>query len=749
MIQKHRWLAFCLFTLSPLGARAAAEPPIERRADNLAALARLVSVVRFFHPSDEAAAADWNRFAMAGVAAVEGSPDPTSLARSLDELFWPIAPTVRVFPTGAAPPPLPGALFAKKDAPTQTVVWRHFGGKFEGTSKAFRSQRIDDETPPFGTLLQAIAPGDLAGRRVRLRARVRTALEPAAKLQLGLRVDRPRGSESPPGFFDNMADRPIVGSTPWRTVEIEGEVAGDAERIVVLAVLTGQGSVWLDDLSLAPTSGRSEVRLANAGFDEGEPGTEPAGWYFPYESIGAGYHLDLRRGAECERRGCVAIASDEVAAPRFARPDDALLLDLGAGVSARVPIALFADERGTLPHPSPGAPAPPGAALDPAPDGRAARIAALLLAWGNLGQFHPTLSLSPDEWAAALRGTLPEALAAAGQADREPFRRAVRKLLARLDDPVANDVTQRDDPRPAWLPIEWEWIEGRLVLTRVDAERSDVAERSVVTEIDGRPAAEVVASEGALISGTNADARRALALAALRMGAPGSSVRLRAQAPSGEVWNATLQRPERNTGGSDPPAVVPLEPGILYVDLRSMRDPDFERAIPRLAAASGIVFDLRGWSEVTMGLVAHLIGAPVDALTWEVPVYQLPDRRDARSLRTVNRVAPQAPRIHAKVAFLADARTFQNSERLLETIAAYRLGEIVGSPSAGNVGNPNWSDLPGGWTIAWTGRRALRRDGTPLRGIGIAPTIPAVRTLAGALAGRDEVIERAVAAIRR
>ncbi len=208
-----------------------ARPP-DRAADNLAAFARLLSIVRFFHPSDEAAAADWNRFAVAGVAAVERAPDPAALARSLDELFRPVAPTVRVFVSGKAPPPLPGALFATKGVPSKIVVWRHFGGKFEGTSKTFRSQRIDDRTPPFGTLLQAIAPGDLAGRRIVLRARARTALKPGAKLQLGLRVDRPEG---PLGFLDNMAERPIEGTTPWRTI--------------VLAVMTGEGSIWLDEVS--------------------------------------------------------------------------------------------------------------------------------------------------------------------------------------------------------------------------------------------------------------------------------------------------------------------------------------------------------------------------------------------------------------------------------------------------------------------------------------------------------------------
>src|SRR6185295_2642202 len=330
----------CLSLLALAALSLSAQAPADRRADNLTALAQLLSVIRFFHPSDEAAAADWNRVAVAALstpAAVENAPDPQTLARSLEDFFRPLAPTVRVFPTGAHPK-LPDALRPSGSTENWIVAWRHFGGKFDGTSKAFRSERVNSQAPRFGTLLQAIAPGDLQGRRIRLRARVRFEIRGDGRFQLGLRVDRPNGQR---GFLNNMADRPIVGTTDWRTVDLEGEVAPDAERIVVLAVLLGQGRVWLDEVSLTPLEGRTSTQLANAAFDEGEPGTEPAGWDFPYESIGAGYHLDLERGAACSLDGCAVISSDPVAAPRFGRPDQPLTLDLGAGVSALVPIALW------------------------------------------------------------------------------------------------------------------------------------------------------------------------------------------------------------------------------------------------------------------------------------------------------------------------------------------------------------------------------------------------------------------------
>jgi len=74
----------------------------------------------------------------------------------------------------------------------------------------------------------------------------------------------------------------------------------------------------------------------------------------------------------------------------------------------------------------------------------------------------------------------------------------------------------------------------------------------------------------------------------------------------------------------------------------------------------------------------------------------------------------------------------------------YHLAEIVGGPTAGTNGNVNPLPLPGGYRVTWTGMKVLKHDGSRHHGVGIAPTVPVSRTLAGVAAGRDEILERAV-----
>ena len=689
-----RLLAVSVLSLLLVGAAA------ERELDHLAAYARLLSLVLFFHPSDAVAKADWNQVAVAGVKAIEGAESPESLARSLEMFFRPLAPTLRVLPNGVRWE-MPSEL---RQRPAGVVAWRHYGGDFGANKKIYSSERISDGNPSSATLAQAIPAGPLKGKRVRLSAWVRAEVEGEGRVQLGLRVDGPDGK---PRFFDNMADRPIRDS-PWRRVEIEGDVAPDADRILVLLVLTGGGTAWLDEVSMAPA-------LVNASFDEGESGAQPPGWLFPYESIRAGYHLSTERGDVCRKGGCARIVSDPIATPRFARPEEVLQVDLGAGVTAYLPVSLYADSQPSAAPPS----------VDASGDSREARLAAAALAWGILQHFHPEGRPGGD----------PRPALAAASEDSESFLRAMRRLLVPLNDPRVR-FFRMDEPMPQALPLAWEWIEERLVIT------GGTYTGDVVLSVDGRPVEEVIHEEEALVSAATPEGRRWWTLELLLYGPSGSRVTLRLE-KAGEVTLTRDTPYERLVAGTPLPPVAEPRPGIVYVDLGRIKEEDFEPLLPRLSSARGVVFDLRTGSNVSNEILSHLTERSISSPNWQVPVIMKPDRRDVEWMTTFWNIPPKTPRIR-KAAFLIDGRSDGFSETLLGMIERYRLGEIVGARSGGNNGSVNRTDLPGGYRLLWTGQRVLKHDGSPLHGIGISPTVPAARTIEGVAAGRDEIVEKAI-----
>jgi C-terminal processing protease CtpA/Prc len=128
-----------------------------------------------------------------------------------------------------------------------------------------------------------------------------------------------------------------------------------------------------------------------------------------------------------------------------------------------------------------------------------------------------------------------------------------------------------------------------------------------------------------------------------------------------------------------------------------------------------------------------------------VPFVRQPDQRVPAYVESGRwTLEPLQPRLFGKIAFLTDASAVSYAESILGIVEAYRLGEIVGSPTAGTNGNMNSCVLPGGYRVSWTGMRVVKHDGSEHHGVGIRPTIPISYTMKGIAEGRDEFLERAL-----
>ena len=93
-------------------------------------------------------------------------------------------------------------------------------------------------------------------------------------------------------------------------------------------------------------------------------------------------------------------------------------------------------------------------------------------------------------------------------------------------------------------------------------------------------------------------------------------------------------------------------------------------------------------------------------------------------------------------------RAVSYSESIMGLVEHYHLGEIVGASTAGTNGDIVQTTTPTGCDFVFTGRLVTKLDGSRHYLRGITPTIPAVPTIAGIAAGRDEVLERALAYVR-
>jgi len=173
-------------------------------------------------------------------------------------------------------------------------------------------------------------------------------------------------------------------------------------------------------------------------------------------------------------------------------------------------------------------------------------------------------------------------------------------------------------------------------------------------------------------------------------------------------------------------------------------------ALPKLAAATGIVFDLRGYpTDAGFQILPYLMTAPETDRWMHVNRIVGPFGQFAGSQDLGWDQKPASPHLGGKLVFLTDGRAISYAESVMGYVADLKLATIVGSPTAGANGNVAMFAVPSGLRLTFTGMRVTGHDGTtPHHLTGVRPDIPLTPTLAGLRSGRDELLDRALALIR-
>ena len=426
----------------------------------------------------------------------------------------------------------------------------------------------------------------------------------------------------------------------------------------------------------------------------------------------------------------------------------ALDLRLARGLNARVALALTDSQAKTPPQTLASLRLALSRGAEPTgSDWVGVQVADVIVAWNVLRHFYPYWTDIGVDWDGRLAPHIVAALAAPNR--RVEHRDVIRRLVADIRDGHGRviDVTSQQN---GVIPILFRVIQGQLAVVAVDSS-SGIPIGSVVTTIDGVDATERMRKEAALVSGSPQWAEWT---AAQQLGVcnRGSKVRLILRAPDGKQLDRTLDcgamHPMRE---ARPDSVAELEPGIWYVDLSRVQAAPLQPALPQLARARGIVFDVRGYpTDAGYALLPYLVDSVHDDDRWmHVSKLVGPFGESSGWESHAWRIARATPHLGARRVFLTDGRAISYAESVMGHIKDHELGTILGSPTAGANGNVATCTVPGGFRVAFTGMRVTRHDGsTPIHVVGIQPDIALQPTLAGVQAGRDELLERALSILR-
>jgi hypothetical protein len=721
--------------------------------DNLAAFAKLYGVARWFYPSDAAASINWDQFAVDGARRVREAQSAAQLEQTLKDLFTPLGPGIEI---AASLPPKPRE--GGRDA--ALIGWAYRGaGMTElntpsyGAKRTNRSEKGGTAGSPLALVSQRIPAESLRGRKVRVRFNARiTGTSPQGYAGFLVRVDRASGGV---GFGDNMQNRP-VRDTVWREYVIVGDVASDAFQIVIGPMNTGANTYDVDAITMEVTDTLGVWRplaVPDAGF-EAMPGATPRVW-----AEGGPYVFSRPTNGAKEGGQFLRIAQPSAAAmAAAAKPDDdietpvtgaAIDIDLARGLKARLRLSLTdAEARATHPDLARLTETLATAGTRTDRDHVDFRVADVVVAWNVFRHFSPYFSDIELDWDARLRTQIEGALDAA--ATREAHLDALRAVVADLQD---GHGTVRDLTAPSplgWLPTLFRILDNKLVVTA--SSNTAVPVGSIVTAMNGSSVVGRIAKETQLASGTP-HWKRTRAEMALRNCPPGTAVALTIEPPSGAQRNAQLPcLVAPGTTEVRPDSLKELQPGIWYVDLTRVHTQQLREALPRIASARGVIFDLRGYpTDAGRFILSYLMSAPEDSTDrWmHVPRITGPFGEIAAWQGNTWSLKPATPHISGQRIFMTDNRAISYAESVMGYVRDYKLGTIIGGTTAGANGNVAPFSVPGRFSITFTGMRVTQHDGrTPYHTVGVAPSIPIEPTLAGIRAGRDEVLERALSAFR-
>jgi C-terminal processing protease CtpA/Prc len=467
------------------------------------------------------------------------------------------------------------------------------------------------------------------------------------------------------------------------------------------------------------------------------------------------------------KAGGVPMTPENVAAPAFGSHVTRKLSD--SGVWCRIPFVVWTSGGATLPAPDANAPALPDLPLGhyPTGDDRSTRLAGVIIAWNVFQHFYPYFDVVNVDWDAVLPDMLRRAAIDDGE---EQFLTTMRHLVALLQDGHGN-VGHPSYYTPYALPIVWDWAAREpgadateLVVVHVpgtvlsmprgvwDAAASSGLRRGdVITAINARPLQDVTRELALEISGSPQWIKARLR-DELRKPRTPDPVVLTVAREDGSKHDIAIT-PLAIEGYGTPPEPRPemsteLQSGVHYIDVTRCNDEQFFEAVHAMVGANAVIVDVRGYpGSLGPQSLAYFTDQPMRSAKWNVPVVPYPDRRDMTFSISGWDVPKAAPHVKAKIAFVTDGRAISYAETYLGIAEHFKLGHIVGEATAGANGNVNGFEIPGGYTIGFTGMKVIRHDDAQHHLHGIRPTVPAVRTVKGIREGRDEVLEAAIRSV--
>ena len=382
------------------------------------------------------------------------------------------------------------------------------------------------------------------------------------------------------------------------------------------------------------------------------------------------------------------------------------------------------------------------------------QILAVYRFWNIIEYWFPNRDIIGENWDNVLQQVLPKIALAQ---DRDTYQREMMALIARIHDTHANlwsSLTVRPPVGTCQLPVDMRFIENRAVVTGYSTSGAgkvmDLKPGDVIAELDGVSVAKLVEAWSPYYAASNDPTRLRDMARSLTKGQCGDAS-LKVQRESEEVAIKATRVPvaglkPANTHDRPGETYQRLSPEIAYLKMSSIKNADVARYIDSAAGTKGLIIDIRNYPSdfVVFTLGQLLVTEKTDFVRFTQGDMSNPG---AFHWGPPLSLTPQTPHYPGKVVILVDEVSQSNAEYTTMAFRAATGTKVIGSTTAGADGNVSQIPLPGGLNSMISGIGVFYPDKRPTQRVGIVPDIEVKPTIAGIRAGRDELLDAAMAEI--
>jgi hypothetical protein len=381
------------------------------------------------------------------------------------------------------------------------------------------------------------------------------------------------------------------------------------------------------------------------------------------------------------------------------------------------------------------------------------QLLALFRFWNIVEYWAPYRDQIGEHWDDVLKQSIPR-LALAN--DSSSYQLELMAVLARVRDThvnLWNSLAVRPPVGDCNLPVKLRFVDRQAVVSgypdEAQGQASGFKPGDVIEALDGVPTAQLIQRWKPYYAVSNEPTLLRDIGNSMGRGACGETrVQLRRDnAQQQLLTHRVYVAPFLKFHDLPGEAFQQLHDDIAYLKLSSAKKADIPRYFAAAMARKGLIIDIRNYPAefFPKELAQHLVDQVVEFARFTKGDLSNPG---AFAWTPSTSLRPRAPHYPGKVVVLIDDASQSRSEYTAMALRAAPRVKIIGSTTAGADGNVSLVPLPGKLNAWISGIGVFYPDKRPTQRIGIIPDIEVKPTLAGIRAGRDEVLEAAVAEIR-